>query len=251
MYGGSGVVGQTFLSGVPGVVGFGGPQAANEQDVGANGGPAGVKGLGGSGDAPGVVGRGGGTGPGVLGQSNGSGPGVLGYGFLSGLAGQFVGNVTINGNLDVSGAITKGSGTFKIDHPLDPENKYLSHSFVESPDMMNIYNGNIVLDENGEAIVVLPEWFEALNKDFRYQLTTIGGYAPVFIGTKISGNTFKIAGGKAGLEVSWEVTGIRKDPYSDMHRAPVEELKPEGQRGTYLHPDAYGQTPATNGWEHP
>ena len=52
-----------------------------------------------------------------------------------------VNNLNVAGNLDVTGTISKGGGTFKIDHPLDPTNKYLYHSFVESPDMMNIYNG--------------------------------------------------------------------------------------------------------------
>ena len=81
-----------------------------------------------------------------------------------GYAGKFYGNVEINGTL------SKSAGTFKIDHPLDPENKYLYHSFVESPDMMNVYNGNVLLDNNGEAVVKLSDWFEALNMEFRYQL---------------------------------------------------------------------------------
>ena len=80
------------------------------------------------------------------------------------MAGNFEGNVHVSGNL------SKGSGSFRIDHPLDPENKYLYHSFVESPDMMNVYNGNVILDEQGEAVVEFPEWFEPLNRDFRYQL---------------------------------------------------------------------------------
>jgi hypothetical protein len=124
---------------------------------------------------------------------------------------------------------------------LDPENKYLQHSFVESPDMMNIYNGNAVLDEAGEAWVDLPEWFEALNRDFRYQLTCIGGFAPVYIAEKIKDGRFKIAGGSPDLEVSWQITGIRQDPYANAHRIPVEEDKPEDERGYYLHPKAYGQ----------
>ena len=58
------------------------------------------------------------------------------------------------GNLNVGGTLTKGGGSFKIDHPLDPANKYLSHSFVESPDMMNIYNGNVTTDRRGRRRVV-------------------------------------------------------------------------------------------------
>jgi hypothetical protein len=82
---------------------------------------------------------------------------------------------TFNGDVLVTGYLEKQGGGFKIDHPLDPQNQYLNHSFVESPDMMNIYNGNVILDTNGEAWIELPDWFEALNQDFRYQLTAIGG----------------------------------------------------------------------------
>jgi len=150
-------------------------------------------------------------------------------------AGYFSGNVNITGNL------SKGGGSFKIDHPLDPENKYLYHSFVESPDMMNVYNGNVILDEMGEASIELPEWFEVLNRDFRYQLTCIGGFAPVYIAQKISGNQFSIAGGEPGMEVSWQVTGIRQDPYAEANRIPVEEDKSPEEIGRFQHPELYGQ----------
>jgi hypothetical protein len=107
--------------------------------------------------------------------------------------------------------------------------------------MKTIYDGVAVLDAKGEAVVMLPSYFEALNRDFRYQLTTIGGFAQVYIAEKVKGNRFKIAGGKAGMEVSWQVSGIRHDPYSEQHRTPVEEDKPEAERGLYLHPEVYGQ----------
>ncbi len=155
-----------------------------------------------------------------------------------------------NGNVNVSGNLSKGSGSFKIDHPLDPANKYLYHSFVESPDMMNVYNGNAALDANGEAWVALPDWFEALNKDFRYQLTPVGGPGPgLYIAEKVRDNRFKIAGGEPGLEVSWQVTGIRHDAYAEAYRIPVEEMKPVEERGAYLHPHAHG-IPETTGLAH-
>ncbi|MFN0008420.1 MAG: hypothetical protein ACKVXR_10980 [Planctomycetota bacterium] len=142
----------------------------------------------------------------------------------------------------VTGLLTKGGGAFTIDHPLDPRNKVLSHSFVESPDMMNVYNGNAVLDERGEAWIELPEWFEALNRDFRYQLTAIGAPGPdLHVATKIEGRRFRIAGGKGDLEVSWQVTGIRRDPFANANRVKVEEEKSAAQRGRYLHPEAYGE----------
>ncbi len=151
--------------------------------------------------------------------------------------------VVVPHNLNVLGTLSKGGGSFKIDHPLDPQNRFLYHSFVESPDMMNIYNGNVITDENGEALVTLPEWFEALNRDFRYQLTAVGAPGPnLYVAEKIKGNRFKIAGSKPGMEVSWQVTGIRQDPYANAHRIPVEEDKSDHERGTYLHPDAFGQS---------
>jgi hypothetical protein len=155
--------------------------------------------------------------------------------------GLFAGNVGVAGNLTVSGTLQKGSGSFKIDHPLDPENKYLYHSFVESPDMKNIYDGVVQLDEQGEAEVHLPSWFEALNKDFRYQLTAIGAAAPnLHVSRKIHNNQFWIAGGEPGMEISWQITGTREDAYAKTHRIPVEEQKPVAERGHYLHPDAFG-----------
>lgn len=151
----------------------------------------------------------------------------------NGYAGYFAGRVEVTGNL------TKGGGSFKIDHPLDPENKYLSHSFVESPEMMNIYNGIVTLGKDGAAEVVLPRWFEALNRDFRYQLTPVGGFAPVYVAAKVRGNRFRVAGGRPGMEVSWQLTGVRQDAYAEKNRIRVEETKPAAERGSYLHPEAF------------
>jgi hypothetical protein len=141
----------------------------------------------------------------------------------------------------VDGYIYKYGGGFKIDHPLDPANKYLYHSFVESLDMMNIYNGNVILDQNGEAWVEMPEWFAAVNQNFRYQLTAIGSPGPdLYIAEKMSNNRFKIAGGNRGQEVSWQITGIRHDPYAEAHRIPVEFEKTGIERGKYLQPKEHG-----------
>jgi len=166
--------------------------------------------------------------------NNGTSPAVYAYNAGGGKAAYFAGAV------EVTGYLTKGGGGFKIDHPLEPENKYLYHSFVESPDMMNIYNGNVVLDGNGEAWVELPEWFESLNRDFRYQLTPIGAPGPnLYIAQEIAGNRFQVAGGTPGMKVSWMVTGIRHDPFAEKNRIPVEEEKPLEESGKYLHPEAY------------
>ena len=165
-----------------------------------------------------------------------SGAGVVGTNTGGGLAASFQGNVQITGTL------TKGGGSFKIDDPIDPAGKYLSHSFVESPDMMNIYNGSVILNAKGEAVVTMPKWFSALNRDFQYQLTAIGGPAPhLYVATEIQDNRFTIAGGKKGQKISWMVTGIRQDAWANAHRIPTEEEKPPSEQGHYLHPELYGE----------
>ena len=150
----------------------------------------------------------------------------------------------LQGDVDVTGSLSKGGGSFKIDHPLDPENKYLSHSFVESPDMMNVYNGNVVLDAEGRAVIDLPDWFEVLNRDFRYQLTPIGAPGPnLYVASEVSGNRFEIAGGAPGMTVSWQVTGIRHDRWAESNRIQVEEDKPADEQGKYLHPEVLDVDP--------
>jgi hypothetical protein len=212
--------------GVAGGVGMVSVGGGGRTGFGGNG----VNGLGGSGNGTGFSGGNGIVGVAGFGQN----------GATDGLAGKFTGNVAVSGNL------SKGGGSFKIDHPLDPENKYLYHSFVESPDMMNIYNGNVTTDASGDAVVTLPDWFEALNRDFRYQLTVIGTFAQAIVAEKVNGNHFKIKTNAPNVEVSWQVTGIRQDAYANKHRIPVEETKPEVERGSYLHPDVFDQPDERN-----
>ena len=150
------------------------------------------------------------------------------------------------GNVVVTGNLSKGGGSFKIDHPLDPANKYLYHSFVESPDMMNIYNGNIVTDGSGKATVTLPAYFEALNMEFRYQLTVIGSFSQAIISKEVAGNKFEIATNQPNVKVSWQVTGIRHDNYANQNRIPNEVDKEKENKGKYLHPKAFGK-PVTDG----
>ncbi len=153
---------------------------------------------------------------------------------------------TDTGDVQIAGRLTARAKTFKIDHPLDPENKYLSHSSVESPDVMNIYNGNTTTDSQGNATVMLPDYFEALNGDFRYQLTAIGKLAQAAVASEIENNRFAIRTNEPNVKVSWQVTGIRQDASAKAHRLPVEEEKPEAERGLFLHPEDYGQ-PRTKG----
>jgi hypothetical protein len=154
----------------------------------------------------------------------------------AGYAGYFQGRVHVQGTL------SKSAGSFKIDHPLDPENRTLSHSFVESPDMKNVYDGVVTTDAAGYATVELPDWFGALNRDFRYQLTVIdGGEAFVLakVAREIEANRFVVRTSAGNVKVSWQVTGIRQDAYAEKHRIPVEEWKAEEERGRYLNPDAF------------
>src|SRR5271157_853088 len=212
-------------SGSSGVFGFGGN---GDLTSGSSTGGNGIEGFGANGS----------NNDGIGGVFVGGNHSSVGTGILvepgSGAAGIFDGDVFVNGDLE------KLSGSFKIDHPLDPANKYLYHSFVESPDMMNIYNGNVVTDANGDAIVPLPEWFETLNRDFRYQLTVIGQFAQAIVTAEVANHEFGIKTDKPGVKVSWQVTGIRQDPWANAHRIPVEEEKDARDRGHYIRPELYG-----------
>jgi hypothetical protein len=147
-----------------------------------------------------------------------------------------------NGDVNVLGNLSKGGGTFKIDHPQDPANKYLIHSFVESPDMMNIYNGNVITNVNGNAIVTLPSYFESSNKDFRYQLTVIGKDARAYVLDEIANNQFSIKTSEPNTKVSWQVTGIRNDAWANANRVVPEEDKTENEKGKYLYPELMGKS---------
>jgi hypothetical protein len=204
----------------------------------------GVAGLSGTGGV-GVSGNGGAYG--VYGQSSNS-FGVFGFSSIgvgvegdttTGTAGFFHGNVT------VTGTCTGCFGPNTIDDPLDPTGKVLNQTAVESSDMMDIYNGNVTTDANGDATIQLPAWFQPLNRDFRYQLTPIGQFAQAMVSNEISDNQFSIKTDKPNVKVSWQVTGIRQDPFANAQRLPVEQDKPANEQGKYLHPAEYGQPPSS------
>lgn len=139
--------------------------------------------------------------------------------------------------------VATGAKAFMIDYPLDPSNKILKHFSMESDEILNVYRGNIVLDGNGEAVVTLPEYFEAINIDFSYNLTAIGAQANVYIKKEITGNTFEIAGGKPGQKISWTVYAQRNDPYVQQHPENTKNITTkEGEwAGKYLTPELYNQ----------
>lgn len=160
-----------------------------------------------------------------------------------------------------------GTKSFRIDHPSDPENKYLLHYSAESPEVINFYSGKVALDARGEAVVELPAYFAAINKDPRYLLTAVGAAMPnLHIAEEISAQalaagehagpgvaapicSFRIAGGVPGAKVSWEVKAVRNDLRMRLHGAPVERDKTGSERGRYQHPEYYGK-PAELGMDH-
>ena len=253
-YGNTFAGGAVFQGGAGGYAGsFTGYNAPSGSD--SNGWPA-IDATGGEGDsdylyssgASGVVSRGG---YGTYGGGNGGlfyGGGASSYGgdgiyaqYGSGTVTGFAGNFT--GDLNVTGSISAGIKDFKIDHPLDPANKYLVHTSVESSEMMNIYTGNITTDGQGYATVQLPEWFETLNTDFRYQLTVIGEFAQAVIAREIQNHQFEIRTSAPNVKVSWQVTGVRQDAYAKAHPLVVEEEKDDRLKGFYIHPEFFGAPP--------
>ena len=246
---GEGVYG--FSSGGSGVGVLGTATGSFSHGVRGSGLSAGVRGDCGTTNGSGVYGvtsAGGGSAAGVRGDAsqggaaggafyNNQGTGLYAQS-TGGTAGFFSGNVTITGSLQVNGA-----KNFKIDHPLDPANKFLVHAAVESPEMKNIYDGVAVIGADGSATVIMPSYFSALNTEYRYQLTCIGAHAPVYVAEEISQNQFKIAGGKPGMKVSWMVTGVRSDATATSKPMQVEMKKIGDEIGKYLNPEAFGKSP--------
>ncbi len=147
------------------------------------------------------------------------------------------GKVWVNGDFTALGV-----KLFTMDHPLDPQNKTLAHAAIESNEVMNLYSGNVTTDASGKAIVSLPDYFEAINKDFRYQLTVLGGtFAQAIISKEISNNKFEIATNQPNVKVSWEVKGVRNDARMKMNPFVAEQLKTPAQRGKYIDPKSYNQ----------
>ena len=233
-----GIVGSS--NAYPAIYTQGGPAASGSGQNGSDG----IDAYGNSGDGSGTGGSGGLFSGGSGGASGLTGEGIVVFGGTSeciatdciplNYAGDFQGTIFVKG-----GSFESAASMF-IDHPTDPANKYLMHSSVESSDMKNIYDGTVVTDTNGEAVVALPEWFEALNRDFRYQLTAIGQPAQAWIASKIANHAFTIKTDKPNVEISWQVTGIRQDAWANAHRVPVEHQKTGREAGHYLHPELFG-----------
>lgn len=263
---GVGVRGQSLTTGI-GVFGFN--NGAGNAVLGNNTGTGrGVEGQSAS-TGIGVFGLNSGTGVGVQGQSVTTGTGVIGFntgagvgvqgqnsstgeaivGINTGLTGDAIVGQTpagsagfavfANGDMGASGI-----KPFYIDHPTDPTNKYLRHFALESNEVLNVYRGNVVLDANGEAIVTLPNYFEEINTNFSYNLTSIGSKSDVYIKDEINNNQFKIAGGLPNQKISWQVYAERNDLYLQQfpEKREVEINKDSNDKGNYLMPELFNQT---------
>jgi hypothetical protein len=189
-------------------------------------------------------------GRGVYGFADGAGAGNYG------VYGRSVNGVSVYAN---GSSVTTGSKSFRIDHPDDPANKYLMHYSMESPEVLNVYSGKVKLSSTGQAVVELPHYFARINRDPRYALTAIGAAMPnLHVATEIDEGellagaraepgeaatlcSFRIAGGAPGAKVSWEVKAVRDDRWLQQHGAPVESQKQGVEKGTYQHPELYGQ----------
>jgi hypothetical protein len=226
-----------------------GVQGASVSGVGVRGNSTSGRGVEGQSDSVGGVVGISNTGDGVGGIviTPGVGAAIVGLGNGVSPAGDFEGNVLVDGDF-----IATGLKLFRIDHPLDPANRYLAHAAIESPEVLNLYSGTITTDATGIGVVDLPGYFSAINRDFRYQLTVIGQFAQAIVASEIAGNRFMIRTDKPSVKVSWQVTGVRQDAWAQAHPMEVEQDK--GQfRGTYLHPELFGE-PEEQGqvWlEHP
>jgi hypothetical protein len=146
------------------------------------------------------------------------------------------GKVVVNGDFTAIGV-----KAFTMDHPLDPANKILRHAAAESNEVINFYSGNVTTNASGKAIVTLPDYFEAINKDYRYQLTVIGSFAQAIINKEVANNQFEIATSLPNIKVSWEVKGVRNDARMQRNAFMSVEEKALTEKGKYIDPVSHKQ----------
>jgi hypothetical protein len=179
--------------------------------------------------------------------------GVLGYGYNLSGEGESYGVFGQVENTNPSAIavyalgrlVASGTKSFRIDHPLMPETHYLYHFCTEGPEPMNAYSGNVTTDAQGYATVVLPAYFESINRDFRYQLTVIDNsedFIQVKVVREIQNNQFVIRTSKPHVKVSWRVEAVRNDLWVQRYGYQTEQEKPKEHQGKYIYPELYGQS---------
>ena len=150
------------------------------------------------------------------------------------------GSTTVGGALGVTGALSKGSGSFKIDHPLPAktDTHHLVHSFIEGPRADLIYRGvaalaggSATVDLDAAADMSAGTW-ELLCRDPQCWIQNDSGWSGVR--GSVQGNTLTIECEDAAStdSVSWMVVAERCDPHiietgwtDDDGRVIVEPLK--------------------------
>jgi hypothetical protein len=144
-----------------------------------------------------------------------------------------------DGDIVISGSISKGSGSFKIDHPLPAkaETHHLVHSFIEAPQADNIYRGKINLVDGTATVNIDTEagmtegTYVLLNTNTQCFTSNESGWTAVK--GSVSGNTLTITAQESCTDtISWIVIGERKDPHminakwtDDNGKVIVEPLK--------------------------
>lgn len=127
--------------------------------------------------------------------------------------------IDINGNVDISGSLAKGSGSFKIDHPLKPDTHHLLHSFVEAPQADLIYSGTVDLVA-GTAVIDIDlaigtsaGTFDALCRDARVFTSNESGWDAVKSTLTAGVLTIQCQNTSSTDTVSWMVVATRKDTH--------------------------------------
>lgn len=175
---------------------------------------------------------------GVYGESlSGSdGKGVWGSS-ASGWAGYFDGNVFISGTLTGGNIIINA-----VDHPDAPATHWYQQAMVGSFERLTVISGNVRTGANGRATIRVPALFAKLHRDFRYQLTPLGDTTRLFVSQTLKNARFVIQANTSGLDVSWQVTGVRDDPSARAQPFNVDAQKKGAAAGRYLEPSLYGQS---------
>ena len=124
-------------------------------------------------------------------------------------------------NVTIEGALSKGSGSFKIDHPLESkrDTNWLVHSFIEGPQADLIYRGSVKLS-SGSATIDMDTasgmtlgTFEALCTNVQCFTSNETGWTAVK--GSVSGKTLTITAQDNSCTdtISWMVVGERNDTH--------------------------------------